>query len=118
MLFRSSLDGAAHAVQLASNYISVCALLSNGAVKCWGDHQFGELGSGNGASQYTTPVAVSGLTSDVTSISSARSNYSLLTCATLGTTGDVKCWGEIFVGNQSPQFTINIIYNTPTLFKW
>jgi alpha-tubulin suppressor-like RCC1 family protein len=46
-----------------------CALLSSGAVECWGENEHGELGTGtstgpetcNGQACSTTPVAVSGL---------------------------------------------------------
>jgi alpha-tubulin suppressor-like RCC1 family protein len=53
-----------------------CALMSTGAVKCWGD------------AQQTTPHDVNGLTSDVTAISAGGDH----TCA-LTSVGGVKCWG-------------------------
>lgn len=39
--------------------IHTCAMLTTGAVKCWGDNYYGELGDGSGADQYM-PVSVIG----------------------------------------------------------
>lgn len=64
-----------------------CALLSTGALKCWGQNSRGALGDGT-LSQRNTPVNVSGLSSGVTAVSSGG-RY---TCAIL-TTGALKCWG-------------------------
>ena len=62
-----------------------CALL-DGAVKCWGDNQYGQLGDGTGIDSLT-PVQVSGLTSGVASII-AGSQHS---CALMD--GALWCWG-------------------------
>ncbi|MBS1963657.1 MAG: hypothetical protein JST04_15690 [Bdellovibrionales bacterium] len=45
-------------------FLSTCALLQNGSVKCWGDNGIGELGTGN-LSSSLTPVAVGGITSAI-----------------------------------------------------
>ncbi len=74
---------------IAAGASSACALLSTGAVKCWGQGDHGQLGDGNWTDS-STPVAVSGLTSGVASIyASATAGHF---CA-ITTGGAAKCWG-------------------------
>lgn len=65
----------------------MCALLSSGAVQCWGYNGNGQLGDGSNTNRLV-PTAVSGLSSGVSSIA-AGGNH---TCARLSS-GAVKCWG-------------------------
>ena len=74
---------------ILANYYHSCALTSVGGVKCWGLNSAGQLGNGNNTFQ-TTPVDVSGLTSNAATAVSAGH---LTTCA-LTTNGGVKCWGK------------------------
>ena len=72
-----------------------CALLTNGAVWCWGEESSGQLGDGrfmesNGNGYLATPVQVGLPTgSQATAISAGA----FQTCALL-TDGSVWCWGE------------------------
>ena len=80
-------------VAVAAGDAHTCALTDAGAVRCWGNNQYGELGDGIGW-QRLTPYAVSGLGSGIRAIA-AGANYS---CA-ITDAGGAKCWGQ----NQNGQ---------------
>jgi uncharacterized delta-60 repeat protein len=64
-----------------------CAETTDG-VKCWGSNDSGQLGDGTTTDKYS-PVAVAGLTEDVSALSLGWG----MTCA-LTSGGAVKCWGS------------------------
>lgn len=77
----------ADVIEVAAGDTHSCALINGGAVKCWGDNYFGQLGNGSFTGS-GKPVAVSGITTAVSiAVSSAHS------CAALAN-GNVKCWGD------------------------
>jgi alpha-tubulin suppressor-like RCC1 family protein len=87
------------AVAISAGYVSVCALLSNGTVDCWGTNGDGEIGTGSTTGPETcssasgtfscanvaTPVSV---VSGATAITTGSNG----SCALLST-GNADCWG-------------------------
>ncbi len=81
---------------IAAGSYHTCALLSNGAVDCWGEDQLGTLGNGTMIDAGTsTPVQVcsdSTCASPLTGVKAISAGYES-TCALL-TNGSVVCWGD------------------------
>jgi alpha-tubulin suppressor-like RCC1 family protein len=65
-----------------------CVSTGAGAVLCWGNNEWGQLGNGAGAGN-SPPVSVTGLSAGVTELSA---NVGFHTCARLAP-DDVRCWG-------------------------
>jgi alpha-tubulin suppressor-like RCC1 family protein len=72
---------------VAHNDRDVCAIMTSGRAKCWGQNIAGELGDGTRTTRLT-PVDVVGL-SGIVSIAMGDEHA----CALIST-GDVKCWGD------------------------
>ena len=79
-------------IAITAGWQHTCALTTDGAVKCWGFNDTGQLGDGTTTSS-TTPVNVVELSNDVTTVSAGHDH----TCA-LTTGGGVKCWGHNWHG--------------------
>jgi alpha-tubulin suppressor-like RCC1 family protein len=83
--------------QVATGERHTCGLTQDGAVLCWGDNTYGQLGQGaERGGRMNTPIKVLGVTG-ATAISAGLHN----TCAVI-TGGSVKCWG----GNSADQLGV------------
>jgi alpha-tubulin suppressor-like RCC1 family protein len=69
-----------------------CALILGGAVRCWGNNKYGQLGDGTGEIR-RSPVAIQGLEQGVAKVVTGWNH----TCAVMGS-GEVKCWGWNYYG--------------------
>jgi alpha-tubulin suppressor-like RCC1 family protein len=69
----------------ASNH--TCAVMQNGALKCWGRNDFGQLGTGLRFNAFA-PLGVVGLSSGVARVALGGSH----TCAVMNS-GAAQCWG-------------------------
>ena len=76
------------AAGISAGYRHTCALLTSGAVQCWGNNMSGGLGDGTTTERFT-PVDVAGLAGAARSISAGRDS----TCALL-VSGAAQCWGD------------------------
>ena len=97
--------------QVAAGGGHTCALLSSGAMKCWGSNNYGQLGLGNTTDvnlPKDLPVPVGG--AHATAISAGG----LHTCA-LFDNGAVKCWGYNAIGQLGLGNTINVNLQTVDL---
>lgn len=65
-----------------------CAVTTTGAVKCWGQNDYGQLGDGTHTNR-TTPVTVLGLGGGAASVDAGEAH----TCVRTRTNG-AKCWGS------------------------
>ena len=90
-----------------------CALLESGAVRCWGDNQYGQLGYGHSddIGDDERPDAAGDVALGGVAVSIVAGNYH--TCALLET-GAVRCWGLGSFGRLGYGSPMGVgIVNTP-----
>jgi alpha-tubulin suppressor-like RCC1 family protein len=83
-------DACRRATAVAAGFAHTCALLSDGAVRCWGANEHGQLGDGS-RNDSGVPVAVA-LPASATAVAAGFVH----TCAVAG--GAVYCWGDNSTG--------------------
>lgn len=94
---------------------TTCLVTTGGAAHCFGKNDSGQLGNAKGGTgeEEHSPVAVSTLTTQTTSIAAGWG----FACALVG--GGVKCWGSNFdlvIGNgETPSFETNVPVAVSTL---
>ncbi len=92
---RPVLDLGAPAIQVAAGLVHTCALLSHGAVRCWGDNVRGALGTGvSGFRALSSAAPRVELGGDAIQIDT----YADHVCAVLSTR-ELSCWGRGQDGN-------------------
>ena len=93
------------ATAIAAGNQHSCATLSNGAVECWGDNTYGELGNAT-TTQSNTPVAVTaGNALPITGTDRVAAG-TFHACALLSN-GTVECWGDNNAGQLGNGTTNN-----------
>jgi alpha-tubulin suppressor-like RCC1 family protein len=80
-------------LSITAGLFHACAITVDGAAKCWGNNEDGQIGDGNQYTSPITPTDVFGLSSNIVAISAGYFH----TCA-LTDTGAVKCWGSNLLG--------------------
>jgi len=91
----ASIAGLGGVTGLTAGYEHTCALITGGAVKCWGVNAYGQLGNPNGTGAFSAnpdPALVVGLPAV-----SALAAGGEFTCALLDT-GSADCWGFNLLG--------------------
>ena len=86
----SGLGAGSGVTALVTGWQHTCALKSDGAVLCWGNNNYGQLGD-NSTTWRQVPTAVSGLAAGSGVIALTAGNFH--TCA-LKNNGVVQCWGR------------------------
>ncbi|MDA9829639.1 putative Ig domain-containing protein, partial [Candidatus Poseidoniaceae archaeon] len=98
------------AVSLATAMSTVCALLDDGSVKCWGDDAYGQLGNGGTNIDLESPPA-SAINLGTGRTAKAITGGEFHFCAILDD-DSIKCWGNGFNGKLGTGTTSH--RSTPT----
>lgn len=81
------------ALALSVGELHSCARLSGGALRCWGDNWYGQLGDGTTMRRLTAVASIDQVGQIVTSMSAGKQHV----CARLGD-ATLRCWGDNGLG--------------------
>lgn len=108
---RIDLGSGLRATAIAAGAWHTCAILEDGAVKCWGFNEYGQLGQGDGPSRSREDPSAMGDHLPLVELGAGRKALAIgggfyHTCALLDD-GTIKCWGwgawgESTLGGSTP----------------
>jgi alpha-tubulin suppressor-like RCC1 family protein len=84
----------ADAVGIAAGCQHTCVVLADATARCWGDNEFGQVGSGH-STDHSTPAVVAGLAGASSVVGSSRNSCALVRG------GVTACWGAPAIGPAS-----------------
>jgi alpha-tubulin suppressor-like RCC1 family protein len=88
-------------VYMSAGQYNSCAVRSSGAVACWGENMFGQIGDGTSGADARTARAVTGIADAISVEVGARH-----ACA-LRLSGELWCWGYNWAGQLGDGTTTN-----------
>jgi len=106
----SSLGSGKTAVAIDSGERHTCVVLNDGAVKCWGQNAYGQIGNGQNVANYMNPTSVSSFSGGRSAVQVAAGNQH--TCVILDD-GNASCWGwnqygQLGTGSSSKRGPISV----------
>ena len=89
--------------QIAAGSSHTCTLMrGTGGVRCWGFNNFGQLGDGTTTNVHSPPS--NGILTGGSQITTGQ----FYTCALIGSTGGVRCWGYNYYGQLGDGTTADL----------
>ena len=84
-------SGLSNVIQITAGNAHICAVLSTGAMKCWGDGSSGVLGQGSTTDNRNTPVSVVNSTSGTPTAVDFGTSWHTSTCFKSASAATYSC---------------------------